>query len=69
MKIILMSFGNYTPIEQQGRAVGKGSKKEAAAEYKKQIKKHSHDQIMEGLKNYLTFCKEKGQLTLKLLDF
>jgi hypothetical protein len=54
---------HYTPIEQQGRAVGIGSKKEA------QLKKYTHDQIMEGLKNYLTFCKEKGQLTLQAVRF
>ena len=60
---------HYTPIEQDGRAVGKGSRKEAKAEYQKQLKKYTHDQIMEGLKNYLTFCKEKGQLTLQAVRF
>lgn len=61
---------HYTPIEaKDGRAVGKGSKKEAQAEYQKQIKKYNHDAIMQGLKNYLTFCKEKGQLTLQAVRF
>jgi len=59
----------YTPIEQQGRAVGKGSKQEAKAEYQKQIKKYTHDEIMQGLKNYLTFCEQKGQLTLQAVRF
>lgn len=60
---------HYTPIEQQGRAVGKGSKREAEVEYKKQLKQYSHDQLMEGLKQYLTFCKEKGQLTKQAVMF
>ena len=62
-------WNHYTPIEQDGRAVGKGSRKEAQAEYQKQIKKYNHDAIMQGLKNYLTFCKEKGQLTLQAVRF
>jgi hypothetical protein len=60
---------HYTPIEQQGRAVSKGNKKEAKAEYQKQLKTYTHNQIMQGLKNYLTFCKEKGQLTLQAVRF
>ena len=60
----------YTPIEaKDGRAVGKGSKKEAEAEYKKQLKKYTHAEIMQGLKNYLTFCEQKGQLTLQAVRF
>mgnify|MGYP003132701619 CR=1 FL=1 len=61
---------HYTPIEaKDGRAVRKGNKQEAKAEYQKQIKKYTHDEIMQGLKNYLTFCKEKGQLTLQAVRF
>ncbi len=61
---------HYTPIEaKDGRAVGKGSKKEAQAEYQKQLKKYNHTEIMQGLKNYLTFCREKGQLTLQAVRF
>ena len=61
---------HYTPIEaKDGRTVSKGSRKEAKAEYQKQIKKYTHDEIMQGLKNYLTFCKEKGQLTLQAVRF
>lgn len=60
----------YTPIEaKDGRAVGKGSKQEAKAEYQKQLKKYTHDEIMQGLEKYLTFCKEKGQLTLQAVRF
>mgnify|MGYP003678756398 CR=1 FL=1 len=62
-------WNHYTPIEQDGRAVGKGSRKEAQAEYQKQLKKYNHTEIMQGLKNYLTFCKEKGQLTLQAVRF
>lgn len=61
---------HYTPIEaKDGRAVGKGSKQEAKAEYQKQLKKYTHDEIMEGLKNYLTFCEQKGQLTKQAVMF
>lgn len=61
---------HYTPIEaKDGRAVGKGSKQEAKAEYQKQIKKYTHDEIMQGLKNYLTFCEQRGQLTLQAVRF
>ena len=60
---------HYTPIECNGRSVPKGSKKEAKAEYKKQIKKHDHNQIMQGLNKYLTSCKENSQLTLHAVRF
>ena len=59
----------YTPIKQQGKAVAIGSKKEAKAEYEKQLKQYNHNQIMDGLKQYLTFCKENGQLTKQAVMF
>ena len=60
---------HYTPIECDGRSVGKGNKKEAVKEYKKQLQKHSHDSIMDGLKKYLHHCKEKSQLTKQASQF
>jgi hypothetical protein len=60
----------YTPIEQKdGKATHKGNKQEASIQYQKQLKKHTHAEIMQGLKKYLTFCKEKGQLTLQAVRF
>lgn len=56
-------WDHYTPVECNGRVVGKDSKKTAEKEYKRIRIQHNHDVIMLKLKQYLTYCKKNSILT------
>jgi hypothetical protein len=54
----------YTPIAgRDGTFTSKGSKVDATKAYEKAIKKFSHEQIMQCLKVYLTFCQKNMRFT------
>ena len=56
-------WDHYTPVECNGRVVGKDSKKTAEEKYRKVRTQHNHDVIMLKLKQYLTYCKKNSILT------
>jgi hypothetical protein len=56
-------WDHYTPVECNGRVVGKDSKKTAEEKYKRIRTQHNHDVIMLKLKQYLTYCKKNSILT------
>ena len=56
-------WDHYTPIECNGRMVGKDSKKLAEEKYQKLRSKYSHNLIMSRLEKYLTNCKKSSILT------
>ena len=56
-------WNHYTPIECNGRMVGKDSKKLAEEKYNKLRGKYSHQLIMNKLEKYLTNCKKNSILT------
>lgn len=56
-------WDHYTPVECNGRVVGKDSKKTAEEKYRKVRTQHNHDVIMLKLQQYLTYCKKNSILT------
>lgn len=62
---------HYTPIRNtRGECTGKGDKISSRIKYLRLLfAGESHDQIMEGLKNYLEFCKGANRVTLAVSTF
>ena len=54
----------YTPVKCNGRFVDKGSRKTAYDKFVKILKKGvNYEDIIRGVKQYITHCRENGQLT------
>ena len=59
----------YFPVKTSNGMTSKGSTDMAKIEYKKLLKKYTHNQIMETMKKYLKFCQENNQKTKMVYGF